>query len=72
MHRPLKPEQWAEVDAHILAHRILPAIICISQSAGVGVRDAMEIHLSRYNELRTQRPTDFNCTDEEYWQDVYS
>jgi hypothetical protein len=72
MNHPLNAEQLAELDAHILARHILLATMCIRRFTGVGIRDALEIHANRYEELRNQRPDDFVCSDDEYWRGFYS
>ena len=68
----LTPEQSIEVDGHILAGRPLGAIVSIRKHLGVGIKDAIDIHFHRYKELRITRPSEFQCTDEEYWREVYS
>jgi hypothetical protein len=65
-------EQWAEVDTCILRRGILPAILAIRRFAGVGIKDAIDVHIERYRKLRTERPAEFSCSDEDYWRDVYS
>jgi hypothetical protein len=65
-------EQWAVVDAHIFACNILRAIKAIREFAGVGIRDAIDIHIERYRRLRAESPERFTCSHEEYWRDVYS
>lgn len=68
----MTPEQLTEVDAHILAGHMLLAIMSIRKYTGVGIKDAIDIHVDRYKQLRLARPADFRCTDEEYWREVYS
>jgi hypothetical protein len=65
-------EQWAEIDARIFRCNILGAIKEIRRFAGIGVSDAIVVHVERYRKLRVERPADFACTDEEYWRETYS
>jgi hypothetical protein len=66
------PEQWAAIDAHIVAHSLLLAIKAIRELAGVGVADANHLLYERYCYLRAEQPERFTCSDEEYWDGVYS
>ncbi len=72
MHPLFTSEQWNELDDLIVKRRLLLAIKCIRRYAGVGIKDAIDIHFDRYKQLRALRPGDFTCTDDEYWRDVYS
>ena len=65
-------EQWAEIDGHILQCSILLAIRAITQFAGIGIREAIDVHVERYRMLRADRPADFACSDEKYWRETYS
>ena len=65
------PEQWAEIDACILACNILGALIRIRAACGVGLNDAKSIHWERYQQLRKERAGEFACSDEDYWREVY-
>jgi hypothetical protein len=68
----LTDDQWAEVDARILRCNILGAIKEIRRFTGLGIADAIVVHVERYRKLRAERPGDFACTDEEYWRETYS
>ena len=68
----MTPGEWQEVDSHILAGHSLLAMLSIRKYTGVGVKDALDIHVDRYKQLRLTRSADFKCDDEEYWRDVYS
>ncbi len=68
----MTPAQLTDIDNHILAGHILLAIKSICEFAGVGVKDAIDIHFDRYQQLRLARPADFKVTHEEYFRDVYS
>jgi hypothetical protein len=59
-------EQWAEIDARILACDILGALSRIRAACRVGLNDAKEIHTERYRQLREQRPAEFACSHEDY------
>lgn len=72
MNHQLNAEKLAELDEHILACHILLAVECIRRFTGVGIHNALEIHANRYRELPDQRPDDFVCSHEEYWQGFYS
>jgi hypothetical protein len=64
-------DQWAAIDSRILAGNILQALLLIREYAGVGLNAAKDIHWERYQCLWAERPVDFACTDEEYWEGVY-
>jgi hypothetical protein len=68
---PPTDEQWAEIDACILACNILGALLRIRSACGVGLNDAKVIHWERYQRLRAERADEFACSDEEYWDGVY-
>ena len=72
MNPSFTPEQLNEIDEHILACHILAAIMSIRKYSGVGISDAIGIHIDRYEQLRLTHLTDFKCTHEEYWREVYS
>jgi hypothetical protein len=65
-------EQWTEIDARILARNILPALKLIVEQCGIGLGEARDILAIRYQRLRTERPGEFVCTEEEYWRGYYS
>ena len=67
----LTTEQGAAVDERILACDILGALMRIRAACGCGLNDAKSIHIDRYRHLRESRPTDFACSDEQYWAGVY-
>jgi hypothetical protein len=64
-------EQWAEIDARILACDILGALTRIRAACGCGLNDAKGVHISRYRQLRAERATEFACSDEQYWAGVF-
>ena len=64
--------EWTEIDGHIFGGRILLALQAIRKLAGIGLKEAMDIHFQRYQRLRKERPGQFSCSHEEYWRDVYS
>lgn len=63
---------WAEIDEGILQRRILATLKLIRQSSGVDLKGAIDIYHDRYKDLRTARPKEFSCRDDEYWKGVYS
>ena len=52
----LTAEQWATVDAHILAGNDLNAIQAIRDLAGVGLKQAIEAHAERCQTLHAEMP----------------
>jgi hypothetical protein len=68
----LTAEQLNVVYDLIVARNILQAVIAIRKYTGLGVNAAADLLRDRYTELRRVRPSDFSCSDEEYWRDVYS
>jgi hypothetical protein len=62
----LTAEQWADIDAHILARGYLAAVIRIRAVCGVGLNEAKGIHWERYKQLRAERSAGFACSHEEY------
>ena len=68
----LTGEQWGEIDALILTRDNLHTLKRLRKWLGVSLREAMEIHFERYEHLRRTRPDDFPCSDEEFWEGVYS
>jgi hypothetical protein len=64
-------EQWAEIDARILACDILGALARIRAACGVGLNDAKVIHAERYRRLREERAAEFSCRHEDYWRGVH-
>lgn len=67
----LTNDQWADIDARILACDILGALIRIRTACGCGLNDAKSIHWARYKWLRAERAAEFACSDEQYWAGVY-
>ncbi len=67
----LTTEQWATIDERILTCDILGALMRIRAVCGCGLNDAKGIHIDRYKHLRELRPTDFMCSDKQYWAGVY-
>ena len=63
----LTDEQWADIDARILAGQIIEAIRRIKDGCGVSLREAMDLNRARYRQLRAERGAEFACGDEEYW-----
>ena len=63
----LTNEQRAEIDAHILANRIIEAIRSIRWACGVSLREAADINRARYGQLRAERGAEFTCGDADYW-----
>jgi hypothetical protein len=68
----LSAAEWVAVDRYILAGNILRALKTIRGLRAVSLKEAIDIHFERYKRLRAERPGDFACSHEEYWQGVYS
>jgi len=63
----LTNEQQAEIDALILAGRIIPAMVRIKEACAVSLPEARDLFRSRYGQLRAERGAEFASGDEEYW-----
>lgn len=68
----LVEEQWKEIDALILSRRIVPALRSLREWTGISLGEAIDLHHTRYRQLREERPDDFVCSDADYWVGVYS
>ncbi|MER7195654.1 MULTISPECIES: hypothetical protein [Streptomyces] len=60
------------VDRHILDHRIVLALKAIMDASGCTLHEAIDIFGVRYEELRCDRPDDFQVSREEYGRNVYT
>ncbi|WP_030221644.1 hypothetical protein [Streptomyces bikiniensis] len=58
------------VDRHILDHRIVLALKAIMDASGRTLHEAIDIFGVRYEELRRDRPDDFQVSREEYRRGV--
>lgn len=56
----------ASVDHDILAHRSIAAIAAIRETWGCTVHQAVDAYAQRYEELRRDRPGDFQPRPEEH------
>ncbi|MFI5534192.1 hypothetical protein ACWCYY_36840 [Kitasatospora sp. NPDC001664] len=66
-------EQLPEsVDRHILDERIVRAFKEIMDATGCTLHEAIDIFGVRYEELRRDRPDDFQVSREEYGHNVYT
>ncbi|WP_433328257.1 hypothetical protein [Spirillospora sp. CA-294931] len=65
-------DRWPEIDEHIVAHRILPAMMILRQEFGFGIPEAIGAFDARYRFLRETRPDDFTVSLEEYGRHFYS
>lgn len=63
---------WDVVDDHIVAERILPAIVIMRDHFGDTIREAIDRFAERYEHLREVRPNDFTKPHEEYGRGFYS
>jgi hypothetical protein len=60
------------VDRHILDHRIALALKAIMEASGCTLHEAIDIFGERYEQLRCDRPDDFQVSREEYGRNVYT
>ena len=66
-------EQMPEsVDRDILEHRIIPALRTIRETLGCTLHQALDVFAQRYEELRRDRPDDFDVSRDEYGRGFYS
>ncbi|MEV6808285.1 hypothetical protein [Streptomyces sp. NPDC051132] len=59
-------------DRHILGHRIVLALKAIMAASGCTLQEAIDMFEVRYEELRRDRPDDFQVSREEYGRNVYT
>lgn len=64
-------ELWSEIDALILSRCILQSLVRIREASGVSLKDALDLLSERYRLLRAERPDEFCCSSEEYWEGFY-
>jgi hypothetical protein len=64
-------EQWCAIDARILACEPRGALRLIRDFTGADANFAQEVHLERYQTLRTERFRNIPFTDEDYWRCLY-
>ncbi|MFE7973978.1 hypothetical protein [Streptomyces shenzhenensis] len=60
------------MDRDILEHRIIFAIKAIREASGCTLHQALDVFVQRYEELRRDRPDEFQLSREEYGQGFYS
>lgn len=60
------------VDQDILGNRIIFAIKSIREASGCTLHEAIDLFAQRYEELRRDRPADFQLSREEYGRGFYS
>ncbi|MEV0446046.1 hypothetical protein AB0I84_36825 [Streptomyces spectabilis] len=60
------------VDRHILDHRVIHALKAIMDASGCTLHEAIDIFGVRHEELRRDRPGDFQVSREEYGRNVYT
>ena len=68
----LKADQQHELDAHVLAGRIILGIRFVWDCGAPSLPAAMEVFTERYRELRQDRPEAFTKDLEDYWDGFYS
>ncbi|MFC4517754.1 MULTISPECIES: hypothetical protein [Streptomyces] len=60
------------VDQDILDHRIIFAIKTIREASKCTLHEALDLFAQRYEQLRRERPTDFQLSREEYGRGFHS
>ncbi|GAA2811048.1 hypothetical protein GCM10010441_39600 [Kitasatospora paracochleata] len=60
------------VDRRILDHQIVLALKAIMDTSGCTLHEAIDVFGARYEELRRDRPDDFQVSGEEYGRNVYT
>ncbi|MDI3407506.1 hypothetical protein [Streptomyces cavernicola] len=60
------------VDRDILEQRIVPALVTIRGTLGCTLHQAIDAFAQRYEELRQDRPDDFELSRDEYGHDFWS
>jgi hypothetical protein len=64
----LTAEEWARIDAGILARAYVPLLIWMVRGLGWGLGEAKQLYMERYDQLREQRPNDFAYGEDDYWR----
>ncbi|MFE0629439.1 hypothetical protein ACFW3D_21075 [Streptomyces sp. NPDC058864] len=59
-------------DEQILARKIILGHKALMNHLGCSLQEAIHIYAARYEVLRVQRPEDFVCSGDEYWDGFYS
>ncbi|MFE7747544.1 hypothetical protein [Streptomyces sp. NPDC057428] len=59
-------------DDEIVARRIFRGITVIRERLGCSLHGALKVFVARYEVLRAERPDDFTCGHEAYWEGFYS
>ncbi|MEV0353110.1 hypothetical protein AB0H88_45775 [Nonomuraea sp. NPDC050680] len=65
-------DPWEAIDDHILAERILPALVIMREQFGDTIHEAIDRLAQRYERLREARPGDFVKRREQYGRGFYS
>jgi len=68
----LSEEQWRPIGEGILQCEIIKNMKAIRETAGVSLREAMDLYYERYEMLRGSRAGEFICEHGEYWKGFYS
>ncbi|WP_327119040.1 hypothetical protein OG206_22950 [Streptomyces sp. NBC_01341] len=59
-------------DDEIVTHRVLPGITVIREHLRCSLHEALVVFADRYTVLRAERPGDFTCGHEAYWEGFHS
>ncbi len=65
-------DRWAEIDEHILHHRIIQALMTLREEFGYTLHEALDAFSQRYEQLREMRSQDFTVSREDYGKHVYT
>jgi hypothetical protein len=67
-----RDDLWDPIDQGILRREILKTLMAIRAAKSIGLKQAIDIYHERYRKLRENRPDEFVCDDQTYWEGVYS
>ena len=70
--QPITDDQWAAIDASVVASNKIEAVKAIKERAGFGLQDALVAFYERYALLRAEAPERFDLSNREYWTDFYT
>jgi len=65
-------DRWAEIDEHILQHRIIQALKALRDDFGYSLPQAIDAFDGRYKQLRETWAQEFAVRHEDYGKNVYT
>jgi hypothetical protein len=72
MVKAIPDDQWAAIDAFIVANKKIEAVKAIKEKAECGLPEALIVFYERYAKLRAETPERFDCSNREYWSTFYT